>query len=236
MDPPPPQYAPKPFFPLSLKCSILHNVASGLAFLHERSPPIIHRDLSARNVLLNPAKIADLGVARIMPRMKQVTKAPGASVYMPPEALEDNPEEEEEDQGKTSKYDASIDVFSFGVVTIFTLSQTFPWKLRAPNYFEGNKYIARTELERRHFYMKMISRNLREKHPLLQMIEKCLDFPGNRPTIRHVLTVLEQARAEGRDEQMEMNQLELKRVLHAYTKQVSKRYTTHTEPNTYNSQ
>ena len=53
IDPPPPPDAHKPFFPLGLKCSILHNVASGLAFLHERSPPIIHRDLSARNVLLN---------------------------------------------------------------------------------------------------------------------------------------------------------------------------------------
>ena len=50
MDPPPPADAPKPYFPLSLKCSILHNVASGLAFLHDRTPPIIHRDLSARNV------------------------------------------------------------------------------------------------------------------------------------------------------------------------------------------
>ena len=53
IDPPPPPDAPKPFFPLGLKCCILHDVASGLAFLHERSPPIIHRDLSARNVLLN---------------------------------------------------------------------------------------------------------------------------------------------------------------------------------------
>ena len=86
--------APKPFFPLSLKCSILHNVASGLAFLHEQSPPIIHRDLSARNVLLNSGmvgKIADLGVARIVPRKRTAVSglACGASVYLPPEALED---------------------------------------------------------------------------------------------------------------------------------------------------
>ena len=70
IDPPPPPDAPKPFFPLSLKCSILQNVSDGLAYLHEQSPPIIHRDLSARNVLLNSAlvgKIADLGVARIVP-------------------------------------------------------------------------------------------------------------------------------------------------------------------------
>ena len=66
-DTPPSPGAPSPlaFFSAVLKCSVLHNVACGLAYLHERSPPVIHRDLSARNVLLNSemvAKIADLGV------------------------------------------------------------------------------------------------------------------------------------------------------------------------------
>ena len=132
IDPPPPTDAPKPFFPLGLKCSILHNVASGLAFLHEQSPPIIHRDLSARNVLLNSGmvgKLADLGVARIVPRMRAVatmTKAPGASLYMPPEAMEDKPGPKKEEEGKTSKYDASIDVFSFGVVSIFHSLSNLP--------------------------------------------------------------------------------------------------------------
>ena len=218
--PPPPPDAPKPFFPLGLKCCILHDVASGLAFLHERSPPIIHRDLSARNVLLNSGmvgKIADLGVARIVPRHRvaaTMTKAPGASVYMPPEALEDKSEQDEEEEGKTSRYDASIDVFSFGVVSIFTLSQTFPFKLLAPNYRnEQRRIIGRSELERRERYMRMIYSQLREKHPLLQMIERCLDFPEDRPSIGEVLCLLEQARAEDRDEQTEMNKLELLQAL-----------------------
>ena len=224
IDPPPPPDAPKPFFPLSLKCSILHNVASGLAFLHERSPPIIHRDLSARNVLLNSgmvAKIADLGVARIVPRSMRaaatMTKAPGASVYMPPEALEDKPGQKEEEE-KTSKYDASIDVFSFGVVSIFTLTQTFPCQLWAPTYREGRKIIGRSELERREHYMRMIYSQLREQHPLLQMIERCLDFTEDRPSIGEVLCLLEQARAEDRDEQMEMNKLELLQALQTQTR------------------
>ncbi|CAI8020224.1 hypothetical protein GBAR_LOCUS12098 [Geodia barretti] len=41
------------------------------------------------------AKIADLGVARIVPRMRAaatMTKGPGAIIYMPPEAMEDKPE------------------------------------------------------------------------------------------------------------------------------------------------
>ena len=64
---------PLSFFSMALKCSVLHNVACGLAYLHERLPPVIHRDLSARNVLLDSemvAKIADLGVARIVPRVR----------------------------------------------------------------------------------------------------------------------------------------------------------------------
>ena len=223
IDPPPPPDAPKPFFPLGLRCSILHNVANGLAFLHEQSPPIIHRDLSARNVLLNSGmvgKIADLGVARIVPRMRAaatMTKAPGAYVYMPPEALEDKPGQKKE-EGKTSQYDASIDVFSFGVVSIFTLCQTFPCQLLAPNYREGRRIIGRSELERRDHYMRMIYSQLREKHPLLQMIERCLDFPEDRPSIGEVLCLLEQARAEDRDEQTEMNKLELLQALQTHAR------------------
>ena len=92
--PPPPPNSPKPFFPLCLKESILYDVAKGLTYLHEKSPPIIHRDLSAKNVLLNTAMVADLGVARIVPHVRAaatMTKGPGNIIYMPQEALENKP-------------------------------------------------------------------------------------------------------------------------------------------------
>ena len=215
---PPSPDAPTPFFPLSLKYSILHNVACGLAYLHEQTPPVAHRDLSARNVLVNSgmvAKIADLGVARILPRMRAatMTKGPGAIIYMPPEAMEDKPEEEKDNdgEGKKSKarYDASIDVFSFGVVSIFTLSQTFPSNLLPTAYKKGGRLPARSELERRERYMRMIYNQLREKHPLLRMIEGCLNFPEDRPCISEVLHLLEEARIEVRDGHASMNKLEL---------------------------
>ena len=192
----------RPNIPLGFKRSFLCDVANGISYLHSRSPPLVHRDLSARNVLLSTAmkaKIADLGMARIVPslRVATMTKAPGASVYMPPEALEDE-----------SRYDMTIDIFALGVVAIFTLTQRFPHKVLAPVYQDQHGRIAaRSELERREEYMQQIYRLFSESHPLVQMIKRCLgSFPNERPEIQQVVQLLEQARA---DDECRMDRLEL---------------------------
>ncbi|CAI8016032.1 Receptor-like serine/threonine-protein kinase SD1-6, partial [Geodia barretti] len=104
---------------LSTKYSILHDVASGLVYLHSLPPPlgpIVHRDFTANNILLAltrgmVAKIADLGQAKIdskyATRQQQLSQVPGNDDHMPPEAWLDNP-----------VYNASLDVFSFGVVML----------------------------------------------------------------------------------------------------------------------
>ena len=105
---------------LSLKCSVMEDVASGLLYLHNRPSPVIHRDLTANNVLLTSslvAKISDMGNSRIVDlrggqMARTLTKAPGTSVYMPPEALDD-----------THRYGPSLDVFSYGHLALFTLTQ-----------------------------------------------------------------------------------------------------------------
>ena len=159
-------------------------------------------------------------MARILPRMRAaatMTKGPGAIFYMPPEAME---EDEKEDNRETSKakYDASIDVFSFGIVSIFTLSQTFPSNLLPTAYKKGGRLLARTELERRERYMRMIYNQLCEKHPLLLMIEGCLNFPEDRPSINDVLSLLEEAKTEVGDKQTSMNKLELLQTLQSKPK------------------
>lgn len=55
--------------PLQIKCSVLLDVAKGLNYLHCKKPPIVHRDITANNVLLTldfAAKISDLGVSRMV--------------------------------------------------------------------------------------------------------------------------------------------------------------------------
>ena len=220
----PPRGAPNPlsFFTMDLKCSVLQDVANGLAYLHERPSPIIHRDLSARNVLLSTdmvAKIADLGVARIVPHRaaSTMTKGPGALPYMPPEAIAPSTTNTE-----MSKYDLNIDVFSFGVVTIFTIGGIFPCDPLAPTYLDEKSglLVARTELQRRSVYERAVNAQLRAcgqlrgDHPLIRLIQQCLhNGPHKRPNIREVLRLLEMARAGVRDAASERNKRELVQAL-----------------------
>ena len=97
--------------PLELKLRILTDTASGVSHLHANG--IVHRDLNSKNVLLSSslqAKVADLGVSRIIDTraVGRLTKAPGATEYMPPEALRDQP-----------LYGPKLDCFSFGHLMLY---------------------------------------------------------------------------------------------------------------------
>ena len=109
-----------PGLPLALKQSLLVDVVRGLLYLHTHNPPVVHRDLSARNVLLTSslvAKVSDLGNARIVNLQpgqlaRTLTRLPGTMAYMPPEAFDEH-----------SQYGPCLDIFSFGHLALFTLTQ-----------------------------------------------------------------------------------------------------------------
>ena len=71
------------------------DVARALSYLHQKKPsPIIHRDISSANVLLWRqgdqwrGKVSDYGTANFM--QHTMTAAPGAMIYIAPEALTSN--------------------------------------------------------------------------------------------------------------------------------------------------
>ena len=161
--------------PLPIKLSILLDVSYGLLYLHTLTPPIIHRDLSANNILLAAdglqAKIADLGVSKLLDLQTQTkiaqTKVPGSQNYMPPEALTENP-----------KYGLKLDIFSFGHLMLYTASQEFPFvhevTLTPAILQQGTIQI----MKRR----KAIDQ-MGERHCLHPLVIQCLqDEPEQRPT------------------------------------------------------
>ena len=204
-----------PDISLSTKLSILQDVSRGLAYLHNHNPVVIHRDLSARNVLLNTAmtaKIADMGNSRIVDispdqLAKTMTQGiPGTLVYMPPEAL-----------GSKPKYGPSLDMFSFGHLALFTSIQIFPQDLLAPTYLDPqtNQVKGHTELERRVEYIQILHAKFeKKKQPLINLIEVCLEnIASKRPTAKQALEKLGEMRAEICDPYHHLNRVKLEKCL-----------------------
>ena len=153
---------------------------SGLHYLHGRSPPIIHRDLSSNNVLLTPsmnAKIADLGVARIF----NLTPCKWAA-WRRPRALQ--------------------------VICRLKWWKLIPHTIQALTYFlmefwwytylvgsgqshrwvrqgEADKLVPITEANRRQCFLEEIGMN----HPLMKLIYNCVNNdPNCRPSANEIVS------------------------------------------------
>ena len=166
--------SPQPI-PYHVQVNICHDITLGLSFLHSNG--IVHRDLSSNNVLLISnvrAKVTDFGMARLgdqNPRATQLTftMCPGTDVYMPPEAVQEEP-----------VYTEKIDCFSFGVIALQILTREFPKpgnrKRRVPVSLSGlpNDTIAEVaipEIERRQNHIHAVDPD----HPLLLVTLDCLN-------------------------------------------------------------
>ena len=170
--------------PEAISYGILRDAALGLRYLHEHSPPIIHRDLSANNVLLTSSmngKISDLGVAKILNitpaqmTQRMSTQAPGTPCYMPPEALLAKP-----------TYTSKIDSYSYGVMMIHVLCGRWPFPADAfrPDPQNPDGLVPVSEIDRRADYLQDIS----PTHPLRGLIRQCLsNFPNRRPEASEIL-------------------------------------------------
>ena len=106
------------YFPPSLTTSIGLDVARALNYLHLMKPhPLIHRDISSANVLLEPlpngrwkAKVSDYGTVNLLQRLDTI--CPGNPSYAAPEANDPN------------QQSTKMDIFSFGALLLEMLTGT----------------------------------------------------------------------------------------------------------------
>ncbi|KAG1710268.1 hypothetical protein DVH05_017272 [Phytophthora capsici] len=88
------------------KVKIALHIAHALTYLHSLEPPVLHRNLKSKNVLLTyelDAKVTDFGISREQ-MDSTMTAGVGSALWMAPEVIMGH------------RYDEKADVFSFGVV------------------------------------------------------------------------------------------------------------------------
>ena len=128
--------------------SISLDVVRALNYLHLMQPhPIIHRDISSANVLLDPipgnqwkAKVSDYGSVNLLLELRTV--GPGSPVYAAPEA------------SIPAEQSPKMDIFSFGVLLIEMLTDEFPAEDARQRLLDSINHAG---------YMDLIRRCLREQ-------------------------------------------------------------------------
>ncbi|XP_065887085.1 serine/threonine-protein kinase TAO3-like isoform X2 [Dysidea avara] len=207
--------------PLLIKTHILYDVACGLQYLHGQKKPVVHRDLSANNILLTEnlqAKIADLGQAKALETLgtQKLTAVPGNVHHMAPETFKHG-----------SMYDSKMDIFSFGCTVLHVIAEKFP---RPSDEFVesvNNQYLRVSAMNRRKEFVDLVA----TKSSLLQHITtQCLqDEPSSRPTaidiskeLKRYSEVLE-ASPDSKVDQYKLDMLSLLRKLQSQESQIQEK-------------
>jgi serine/threonine protein kinase len=110
--------------PMIKRLSICLDVADGMSYLHNRTPPIIHRDLKSHNIFITEpspgnyvAKIGDWGSARAvaLTGSKSMTQGVGTACWLSPEVI------------NNAHFSKSSDVYAFGIVLweVFTRQEIY---------------------------------------------------------------------------------------------------------------
>ena len=149
--------------------SVFIDVASALSYLHQHETPIIHRDVSSSNVLLEAmrarwkAKLSDFGSANWVSQAS--TLGEGAVAYIAPEAF---PGEE-----KNSPQTVKIDVYSYGILMCEVTLREFPSR----ENFNATKEKMKADWYRLYpTAMKCVDKDPSKRPTMAQVLDSLMEF------------------------------------------------------------
>lgn len=145
-------------------------ICAGLAAAHRQIPPIVHRDLTAQNVLIDSisphgtpqVKVADFGLAKHVDPDSRMVRAAGTLAYLAPEAA----------WGFATP---SSDVYSLGVLLYRLLTGVFPFPLVARSEMTTAASARNALLQSRRVEAPPLSRfSLVQMDKIQPLVEKAL--------------------------------------------------------------
>ncbi|XP_057993173.1 MDIS1-interacting receptor like kinase 2-like [Hevea brasiliensis] len=164
------------------RINVVKGVASALTYMHhDRSPPIVHRDISSNNILMDSeqvAHISDFGTARILKLdSTRWTSFAGTLGYLAPE-LADSMEANEK-----------CDVYSFGVVSLEVIMGRHPGdiilSLSTSTPSATYEILLKDTLDQR--LPPPTNKEAAEVVSIVKLAFACLHAnPGSRPTMQQV--------------------------------------------------
>uniref|UniRef100_K3X7M7 Protein kinase domain-containing protein n=1 Tax=Globisporangium ultimum (strain ATCC 200006 / CBS 805.95 / DAOM BR144) TaxID=431595 RepID=K3X7M7_GLOUD len=163
------------------KLQIAIGIVEALVYVHSFTPPLVHRDLKSRNVLLSEeleAKLTDFGVSRFSSEDNTMTTGVGTGKWLAPEVI----------SGK-SDYDQSADIYAFGVVLSEIDTHAVPYEeLRGTS---GNQLaeVAILQLVAKGELVPSFSETCPEN--IKELAARCLSFePTARPSAVEIAYIL----------------------------------------------
>ncbi|RDY07045.1 MDIS1-interacting receptor like kinase 2, partial [Mucuna pruriens] len=164
---------------------IIKGVASALSYMHHDCvPPLIHRDISSKNVLLSSnleARVSDFGTARFLkPDSPIWTSFAGTYGYAAPELA------------YTMAVTEKCDVFSFGVLAFEVLTGNHPGDLVSYLQTCSEQKINLKEILDPRVSSPMKNHIPKELDLVANVALSCLKTnPQSRPTMRNIAQLLE---------------------------------------------
>ncbi|KAF6153423.1 hypothetical protein GIB67_003613 [Kingdonia uniflora] len=171
------------------RINIIKGLANAFSYLHhDCSPPIVHRDISSSNILLDleyEARVSDFGIARLLkPDSSNWTELAGTYGYIAPELA------------YTMKVTEKCDMYSFGVLMLEVLIGIHPGELISS--LTSSSPTSQNVLLKDILDGCLSPPTLHASHELFTITKlafSCLDAnPESRPTMKHVSQKLSKAK------------------------------------------